>query len=57
VPADGSGDGSGEERQIMKMALLFPLGPFYDVTRDGGIVWVQYEEGRKELWVAELSGP
>lgn len=40
----------------MKMAPLFPLEPFYDVTRDGGIVWVQHEEGRKELRVAELSG-
>lgn len=49
-------DGSGEERQIMTMAPLFPLGPFYAVTRDGMILWVRYEEGRKELWVAELPG-
>ena len=52
VPADGS----GEERRLMSMAPLFPLGPFYDVTADGRVLWIRHEQSRSELWIAELPG-
>lgn len=48
---------SGElrERRLMTMAPLFPLGPFYDVTQDGKIVWVRYEQEPGEIWLAQLG--
>ena len=50
---DASGDGG--ERFVMNMAPLFPLGPFYDVTADGAIVWVRYEKQKADIWVARLD--
>ncbi len=45
----------GGEQHLLTMAPLFPLGPFYDVTLDGDIVWVRFEEEPSEIWLAELS--
>ena len=51
-----SKDGDGTERKLMDMAPLFPLGPFYDVTPNGDIIWVRYEEESSEIWLTELAG-
>jgi Tol biopolymer transport system component len=51
-----SKNGDGAERKLMDMAPLFPLGPFYDVTLSGDIIWVRYEEEASEIWLAELAG-
>ncbi|MGI9204962.1 MAG: winged helix-turn-helix domain-containing protein [Woeseiaceae bacterium] len=47
-------DGSAPERPVMTMAPLIPLGPFYQVTEDGEVIWVRYELERTQLWVADL---
>ena len=47
-------DGSVSESKIMTLGPLFPLGPFYDITPDGDIVWVSYEQEPSELWLTEL---
>ena len=50
IPADGSG---GEQKR-MRMAALDPLGPFYDVTADGGIVWIRHAKEQADIWMLEL---
>lgn len=50
VPADGS----GAERRVLDMSPLFPLGPFYDVTATGDVIWVRYERQASELWITTL---
>lgn len=47
-------DGNSVERELMTMAPLFDLGPFYDVTNSGAIVWVRYEEEPSAIWLSEL---
>ncbi|MDJ0710072.1 MAG: winged helix-turn-helix domain-containing protein [Woeseiaceae bacterium] len=47
-------DGTGAESKVLTMAPLFPLGPFYDVTPNGEIVWVRYEQEPSELWLTDL---
>jgi Tol biopolymer transport system component/DNA-binding winged helix-turn-helix (wHTH) protein len=50
VPADGS----TAERSVLDMSPLFPLGPFYDVTASGDVIWVRYEREASELWITAL---
>jgi Tol biopolymer transport system component/DNA-binding winged helix-turn-helix (wHTH) protein len=45
----------GDERKIMTMAPLFPLGPFYDVTPNGEILWIRYEQEPSEMWLSQLE--
>ncbi len=49
-----SSDGGGEERFVMSMSPLHPLGPFYDVTADGRIIWVRHTAGKSDIWRIEL---
>lgn len=44
-------DGTGTENPVMSMSPLSPLGPFYDVTTDGDILWVRYEQEPSEIWL------
>lgn len=44
-----------DEKKLMTMAPLFPLGPFYDITEDGKVVWVRYEQEASDIWLAQLS--
>lgn len=48
-------NGDGAEKKIMDMAPLFPLGPFYDVTADGDIIWIRYQEESSEIWLANIG--
>jgi Tol biopolymer transport system component len=50
-----SANGAGEERHVLTMAPLFPLGPFYDITKNGDVVWVRFELEPSDIWLAELS--
>ena len=42
----------GSRRLVMTLGPVADIGPFFDVTADGRIVWVRYEEGPSELWQA-----
>jgi len=47
---------SGTERR--KEADIGPmpiLSESFEVTRDGAIVWVHFEQGRRELWMMEIE--
>ncbi len=46
-------DGSGPERKFMRMAPLHLLGPFYDVTDDGKILWIRYAKEQGDIWMLE----
>ncbi|MCH9695244.1 MAG: winged helix-turn-helix domain-containing protein [Gammaproteobacteria bacterium] len=50
-------NGDGAETKLMDMAPLMSLGPFYDVTSDGDVIWVRYKEEPSEIWLTELAGP
>ena len=47
--------GENDERRVMTLAPLFPLGPFYDITEDGNVVWIRYEQEPGEIWLAQLG--
>lgn len=36
---------------VYELGPLHPIGPFYDVSEDGRVVWVRYEESKSELWM------
>lgn len=48
-------NGTGEERKLLTMAPLFPLGPFYDISSDGDIIWVRFEQDSSEIWLTDLG--
>ncbi|MBA3513362.1 MAG: protein kinase [Pyrinomonadaceae bacterium] len=45
----------GDERKIMDLRPLHPIGQFFDVSSQGQIVWMQYRRGKNELWLVDLS--
>ena len=47
-------DGSGSETRRMSMAPLYPLGPFYDVTDSGDVLWVRHERDPSTIWLADM---
>ena len=47
-------DGSGEEK-VTDLAPLEPAGQFYDIGSQGDAVYIQFDEGRDEIWLAELA--
>ncbi len=47
-------DGSGAEQKLMSMAPLHPLGPFYDITAHGEVLWVRHEKAKGEVWLSQL---
>ena len=34
-----------------------PMGPFYDVSREGHVTYVRFIQGQKELWMTEVPTP
>lgn len=44
-----------DEKKIMDLGPLHPIGEFFDVSRTGQIVWVQYQRGRNELWMSTIT--
>lgn len=44
----------GDEVKVADLHPMHPIGHFLDVSASGQIVWVQYEQGRNELWLARL---
>jgi eukaryotic-like serine/threonine-protein kinase len=44
----------GDERKIMDLRPMHPIGQFFDVSPQGQIVWIQYRRGKNELWLADL---
>ena len=47
----------GDERKIMDLRPMHPIGQFFDVSPQRQIVWMQYRRGKNELWLADLSHP
>jgi eukaryotic-like serine/threonine-protein kinase len=41
------------EKKIMDLRPMQPIGGFFDVSPAGQIVWVQYQRGKNELWLAD----
>jgi Tol biopolymer transport system component len=48
-----AGDGS-DEKKIAQLGPFRPTEVHFDVSSRGEIVWVRFEEGRQELWLAEI---
>jgi len=44
----------GDERHIADLRPMHPIGPFFDVSATGQVVWVQYRGGRNELWLLDF---
>ena len=44
----------GDERKVGELRSMQPIGQFFHVSASGKIVWIKYEQGRNELWLATL---
>lgn len=44
----------GDEKRVAILRPMQPIGPFYDVSLTGQIVWVQYRRGKHELWLLDF---
>ena len=45
----------GDEMKVADLHPMHPIGHFMDVSASGQIVWVQYQQGKNELWLAHLQ--
>ena len=45
----------GDERYVATLLRMLPIGPFYDVSPSGEVVYVHFKEGRPELWLTDLG--
>jgi eukaryotic-like serine/threonine-protein kinase len=43
-----------DEVKVTDLHPLHPIGQFFDVSASVQIVWVEYQQGRNELWLAQL---
>jgi Tol biopolymer transport system component len=46
----------GDEKKVAELRPMHPIGQFFDVSPTGKIIWIKYEGGRNELWLASLPG-
>ena len=46
--------GGGDEVKVTDLHPMHPIGHFLDVSASSQLVWVQYQQGRNELWLAHL---
>ena len=44
----------GDETKVVDLHPMHPIGQFFDVSASGQIIWVQYQRGKNELWLAQL---
>lgn len=44
-----------DEKKIMDLRPIHPIGEFFDVSPTGQVVWVQYQRGRNELWMSTIK--
>jgi Tol biopolymer transport system component len=42
------------EEKVMDLQPMEPIGNFFDVSPNGEIVWIKYERGKNELWMADF---
>jgi hypothetical protein len=49
-----SPDGEGE-KWIVDRARVDPTAEFYDVSRKGEVVYIQFKPGKQELWMTDFS--
>jgi serine/threonine protein kinase len=45
----------GDERRTAAVLQMHPIGPIFDVSRSGEVVYVQFKPGRPELWLTDLG--
>lgn len=48
--------GENDEEMHLRLGPLFHPGPFYNVTKEGQVIWVKFEKARDELWLVKLTG-
>jgi hypothetical protein len=44
----------GDEKKITELYPMHPIGQFFDISPTGKIVWIKFQRGRNELWLASL---
>lgn len=44
----------GNTKKIIDLQPLHPIGNFFDASPQGEIVWIEYQRGKHELWLAEF---
>ena len=47
----------GDEKKIMDLRPMHPIGDFFDISAQNQIVWVQYRRGKHEMWLADFPTP
>jgi len=47
----------GMEKKIADLRPVHPIGQFFDVSPKGQLVWVEYQQGRQELWLSDSFNP
>lgn len=47
----------GDEKKVMDLRSMHPIGHFFDVSPQNEIVWVQYRRGKHEMWMADFPTP
>lgn len=45
---------AGEDEKLVGVLRLHPIGTFYDVSPKGEIIFVRFNPGKPELWLADL---
>ncbi len=45
----------GDAKRLHDLGSLYNLDPTFDVSSRGEVVWTQYEEGDRELWIMEFA--
>ena len=46
-----------DERHVVDLNPMHPIGPFFDTSPTGEIVWVRYLRGKHELWLSDFQSP
>jgi Tol biopolymer transport system component/DNA-binding winged helix-turn-helix (wHTH) protein len=44
-----------DERRIVEREQLDPIATFYDMSRAGQVVYVQFKQGQQELWLTDFN--
>jgi len=43
-----------DERRIIERGQVDPIATFYDISRTGQVVYVQFKQGQQELWMTDF---
>jgi hypothetical protein len=45
----------GHEKQFSQTSQVDPIGSAFDLSRDGKVVYVQFKQGKQELWMTDFN--